>query len=487
MEYVAGGTLSDRIRREPVPASAAARIVEQLAAAVHAAHGAGVLHRDIKPGNVLLDADGTPKLTDFGLAKQLDSGDGPTHTGSVIGTPAYMSPEQAGGTRELTPAADVYSLGATLYALLTGRPPFVGRDLPQTIARVMNDEPRPPRAVRREIPRDLEAVCLKCLEKDPSRRYATAQALADDLARWREGASTVARPQTLPQRAWRQVRRHRRVSTVAIMLVTIGLATAAVVRWRDPLWAIDAAIARGEKVALIDEKGITRWHQLVVGAGTIDLQSADAFDVQAVGAAYLEFAARVPQQKFRISVEFRTQESTRHSGSAGIYLARVPGEKTATQSAQRVMTFQMFDDVTSEPVARPNGDPLSIQDNAIVTSVAKGLDVRGMPVGKAEIPRSPKQDNPYLRPWHRLVVEVDSVEIRAALTRDVGEEPSVVRTASIFRKNLERLTTDKQEWLASEYPALAATPLHFDPSGGCGLFLRDARVQFRRLTIEPIP
>src|SRR5262249_32335435 len=165
--------------------------VEKLAGAVEAAHRVGVLHRDIKPGNVLLDADGTPKLTDFGLAKRLDRDEGLTHTGSVLGTPGYMPPEQASGSKELTAAADVYALGATLYALLIGQPPFVGKNSVDTIQKVLHDDPRPPRAVRPEIPRDLEAVCLKCLDKNPAKRYSSAQALADDLGRWREGQSTL--------------------------------------------------------------------------------------------------------------------------------------------------------------------------------------------------------------------------------------------------------------------------------------------------------
>jgi serine/threonine-protein kinase len=151
MEYMPGGTLSQRTKQALLPPREAAAIVEQLAQAAHAAHEVGVLHRDIKPSNVLLDAEGQPKLTDFGLAKRLDDEESLTNTGSVLGTPGYMPPEQARGLRDLTPAADVYSLGATLFALLTGKPPFGGQDFNDTLQRVIHDEPPRPRSKRSRI------------------------------------------------------------------------------------------------------------------------------------------------------------------------------------------------------------------------------------------------------------------------------------------------------------------------------------------------
>jgi hypothetical protein len=186
LEYCEGGSLSQRLAARPLTPVEAAELVEKLARAMHKAHEHGVIHRDLKPGNVLLTPDGTPKITDFGLAKKLDEA-GVTQTGTVMGTPAYMAPEQASGMRVLTPAVDIYSLGAILYECLTGRPPFQADSTMNVVLQVLHDEPVAPRRLRPDVPRDLEAICLKCLEKPVGRRYATAEALAEDLRRYRAG------------------------------------------------------------------------------------------------------------------------------------------------------------------------------------------------------------------------------------------------------------------------------------------------------------
>src|SRR5262249_23610308 len=159
-----------------------------LAVAMEAAHQKGIIHRDLKPGNVLLAADGTPKITDFGLAKRLDEDSAQTRTGTVVGTPSYMAPEQAEGrTKELGPISDVYSLGAILYEMLTGRAPFRAGSVLDTLQQVRTQEPVAPIVFSPSTPRDLETICLKCLQKDPARRYASAAALADDLGRFLDG------------------------------------------------------------------------------------------------------------------------------------------------------------------------------------------------------------------------------------------------------------------------------------------------------------
>jgi serine/threonine-protein kinase len=227
LELCPGGNLAGKLQGKPLPAREAARLVETLAWAVQAAHEAGLVHRDLKPANVLLAADGTPKITDFGLAKKLDGGAGLTASGAILGTPSYMAPEQAGNrTKAVGPAADVYALGAILYECLTGRPPFQAADALDTVLRVVSEEPAPPRRLNPACPRDLETVCLKCLRKEPAQRYASARALAEDLQRFGRGEPVAAHPPSLLYVSRSFIRRHRVAALVAAALLgVLGLGT----------------------------------------------------------------------------------------------------------------------------------------------------------------------------------------------------------------------------------------------------------------------
>jgi tetratricopeptide (TPR) repeat protein len=231
MEYCPGGSLADKLGGVPVPPRTAAVLTESIARAVHAAHQAGVIHRDLKPGNVLLsprseaadaaDLDAyVPKVSDFGLARGVDDSRGLTKTGDVFGTPAYMPPEQAfGSARRLGPTADVYALGAILYELLTGRPPFHGTTTLDTLDQLHHHDPVPPARLQPTVPRDLDTICLKCLHKEPARRYPSADELADDLRRYLDGRPVLARPVGPSERLAKWVRRNPRVATLAGLLV----------------------------------------------------------------------------------------------------------------------------------------------------------------------------------------------------------------------------------------------------------------------------
>jgi serine/threonine protein kinase len=206
LEYVEGGNLAQQLDGTPLPERRAAEVMLTLARAVQHAHERGILHRDLKPGNVLVAADGTLKITDFGLAKRLDADLGETRTGAVLGSPSYMAPEQAEGrVHDLGPATDIYSLGAMLYQLLTGRPPFRARTTLETLEQVRTQDPLPPTALQPCLPRDLETICLKCLEKNPRHRYPSAQALAQDLQCFLDGEPISARSLTLLERVSRTV------------------------------------------------------------------------------------------------------------------------------------------------------------------------------------------------------------------------------------------------------------------------------------------
>jgi serine/threonine protein kinase len=197
MKLVEGGALAERLTDLRRDTRAVIHLLEQVTRAVHYAHQRGILHRDLKPANILLDEDGHPLITDLGLAKHIQSDSNLTHTGAVVGTPAYMPPEQAAGEKEITTAADIYSIGAMLYEALTGQPPHKADSPVKTLMQVLEADVTPPREVDRRIDRSLELICLKCLERDPGQRYSSASALADDLKNWLDGKPVSVRPPSL--------------------------------------------------------------------------------------------------------------------------------------------------------------------------------------------------------------------------------------------------------------------------------------------------
>src|SRR5712671_2236836 len=224
MKFVEGGQLDEVVRRTPMPIRQAVELIAKVARTVHYAHEHGILHRDIKPGNILLDAKGEPHLTDFGLARLVESESSVTHTLEVLGTPSYMAPEQAAGeTTKLGKATDVYGLGAVLYQLLTGHPPFAGGTTYETMRLLLDTEPRQPRLWNRKIARDLSTICLKCLEKDPKRRYSSALALAEDLEHWLKHEPIQARRTGIVARSRKWVRRNPSIAVMAAMLLALAV------------------------------------------------------------------------------------------------------------------------------------------------------------------------------------------------------------------------------------------------------------------------
>lgn len=225
LEYMPGGSLASRLHGLPQPGPQAARLIEQLARGIHYAHAHGIVHRDLKPANVLIGEDGTPKITDFGLARRGELGTGLTATGDVLGTPSYMAPEQAGGeTKHAGPAADVYALGAILYECLTGQPPFRAATTVETVLQVVGQEPVSIRQLQPQTSVDLVTICHKCLQKEPHKRYGSASELADDLRRFQVGEPILARPVGWLERSWRWCRRHPAIAVVsaAALLFLVG-------------------------------------------------------------------------------------------------------------------------------------------------------------------------------------------------------------------------------------------------------------------------
>ncbi|MFO0906591.1 MAG: serine/threonine-protein kinase [Pirellulales bacterium] len=258
LEYVPGGSLAQRLTEGPYAPRDAAQLVARVADAAQCAHAAGVVHRDLKPANILLDADGSPRIADFGLAKRLDDRSGLTQSGTILGTPSYMAPEQAEAQADqVGPAADLYSLGAILYELLVGRPPFRGATVLDTLRQVREQEPVAPGRLQPGVPRDLETICLKCLEKNWRRRYASAGELADDLRRFLDSRPIAARPVGRLERAGKWARREpwlAGVSAGLVLVVVVALATVSWQLWRELQVSEKLSIALQERSTALERQ-----------------------------------------------------------------------------------------------------------------------------------------------------------------------------------------------------------------------------------------
>jgi serine/threonine protein kinase len=319
LELCGGGSLEKKLNGTPVPPREAAALVATLARAMHAAHQAHVVHRDLKPANVLLLEDGTPKVTDFGLAKKLDEA-GQTASGAVMGTPSYMAPEQADG-KAVGPLADVYALGAILYECLTGRPPFRAATTLETILQVVDDEPVPPAQLQPKVPRDLETICLKCLHKEPPRRYDSAEALGEDLQRFLRHEPIRARSVSAWERLVRWRRRNPAVAAllaVSVSLLVIGLIVTASLAILANHRADRIAAINGELTDLTKEsedRGELALQTLETVIQDIQTELANLPNAQKLRRRLLE---RAMDGVGRLDDKLRTQtrESQHRSGSA---------------------------------------------------------------------------------------------------------------------------------------------------------------------------
>jgi serine/threonine-protein kinase len=395
MEYVEGKSLAEVVRRTPLPAERAVRYVRTIAEAVQYAHQRGILHRDLKPHNVLIDANDQPRITDFGLAKQIEVDSDLTVSGAVLGTPSYMPPEQAAGRRrEIGPASDVYSLGAILYDLLTGRPPFRADTPLDTLRQVLDAEPAAPRLLNRKVPRDLETICLKCLAKEPDRRYASAQELGDDLGRFQRHEPIHARPPGGVGRAWRWCRRNPAVAGLlgTSMVLLFLMAAAAVLFRRDTL---DNNVHAARLAARTVRAELVQLGRVVEKAATRDelrklLRAGDPVGLR-------EFARQTHQESGTNRGGWLHFENWLLMDPAGVKLVRWPEESRLSdrsfrdyylgplrRDAARVeeavhfsRVYQSIDDglykfAISQVVYETNGDVLAVIAAAVGTSSTEG-------------------------------------------------------------------------------------------------------------------
>jgi serine/threonine-protein kinase len=501
MEYVDGQSLARRLRVDPpLSAAEAARLIEDLASAVQTAHDAGILHRDIKPGNILIGPHGEAKLTDFGLAKHLDQDTGLTAAGAALGTPSYMPPEQArGDLSKLGPATDIYALGATFYELLTGHPPFRGETAGGTLARVLHDEVVPPRQLRPGLSLELEAVCLRCLEKNPARRYASAQELAEDLRRWRNGEATRVRPWSWRRRLARRLVRHwKPIAAALFVLLTAGVFLFTFVlsspeyRARQAMQGVDRAVRSGERVVLVGPTGPPRWSRQVVDIDSrLSVDPLSVFQVDAGEPALIELAPAAHHDRFRLSAELRTRTTKSRGCWSGIYFAHNQGPGNPTGFVERLVVIRHHRNVLV-PIAEIDsykGDPVNVNDCILLSR--DGVNQLRAPstFGGHFYKVNPNQ---MIEPWRYLEVEVTPETIRARWREEdgslhlIGPRNRVGTVSAIRVKHFQEATKYRAEELDKMQFKDMPRRIEYKPRGALGLFVMHAVVDFRNVVYEPL-
>jgi tRNA A-37 threonylcarbamoyl transferase component Bud32 len=489
MPFAWGGSLADDKTRFLADHRAAVALVEQVARAVHHAHRRGILHRDLKPANILLDEQGVPWVSDFGLAKLCDASLELTYTGQVMGTPSYMAPEQASGqTKQVSAQTDVWALGVILYELLTGQRPFQGKTRDEQLRQIRTTDPPRPCAVSCSLDRLLETVILKCLEKEPSQRYPSAEALADDLARWLRGEPIVARPPSWPVRIWRAPRRYHSLALrLGFLLALMALLAFAGKEWsgRKFQQAMDDLTQRAkkEKVELIRESGapdLWRWQPHRTDARAM-LGLDQIFRVYAQEQpAMVELLSAAPR-RFRLRAEVQHCSGR---GVVGFYFGH--GAHPTEEGAVHCFFRVAFNDRVPQP--KPPGEigpamnevrlTLPIYREQTGAAFFRQVDVtcaisrQFAPAGEVET-----------MPWRTLEVEVTPERIKSFWGGELirGDRRGMVRDSCNPNEPLEHAAG----WLLKYAPWHPEVELIL--GGGMGLFVEQGIAAFRSVVIEPLP
>jgi eukaryotic-like serine/threonine-protein kinase len=466
MEYAEGGSLAGK---QQTP-EAAARLVRTLAEAMHYAHREGVIHRDLKPANVVLLADGIPKIMDFGSAKRVDASIGKSRTENIHGTPSYMAPEQAAGrAKEVGPLSDVYSLGAILYELLTGKPPFMGRTVVDTISQVLSRPPMRPRRLVRGVPRALESICLKCLEKKPRRRYPSAQALADDLGRWLNGMRPTAHAAWA--RAGRVVRRHRVVSSIGVIVVLAAIITPLALYLTNPereREQIERDLAQGKPVTLIGESGAPAWYQWTTNENSQKAEVSDGqFVVESWRYGLLELVHDPQHTHFRITAEIRHERGE----EVGLYFAHSRPE--ASRGPGHFFVTAPFNGCKDARIGRPDREGNEVKQKVLFLTTTE--DNRLVPTtirvgSSAFLPVSALGGSV----WRKLAIEVSPQKAQFTVWRE-STELTACGSGLVNQRELE----GTGRTLEITTPCAPRSPL--------GLYICGGRASFRNVVICPVP
>ncbi|WP_020468487.1 serine/threonine protein kinase [Zavarzinella formosa] len=493
MEHVPGGTLEGLLRRGSMPVRQAAEIIQTLAVAIHAVHQEQVIHRDLKPANILFAADGTIKIADFGLAKIMDASDGQdrTKSGLLLGSLFYISPEQAAGRPdEIDCRTDVYALGAVFYALLTGRPPYEGATMFDTLQLVAKADLYPPSLIRPEIPKDLEQICSKCLARTRSDRYATAQELADDLTDWLEGRH----PRSLPGRvrqALRITRRRALAAGIGLAAVSIG----AVAYRRDPdrvLREIEASLRAGRPVSLIGETGKPQWSRWVTNHPKTQQTISDdgMFNIRMPNeTSLLELLPDPQTDSYRLDVQIRHEgaDSGQSLSGVGIFVGRHDQKEGATPT--HFFMELSFNDIwrnedhgviiiNGKAQTRPENKPRLIPHiyaPQLGTTPEVDLWISGVR-GSPFTPAGPAGDQ-----FRSLALIVRPTGIEAEWDGQKFAFP-----AQEIQAHVERNRRGRRPVNYTQNPGILDMEPKYSPRGGLGLLVMRGAASFRSCTITPL-
>ena len=495
-EYFPNGSLLKRVDEAgPLDPVEAAKIMASAARAVHAANQKDVIHRDLKPSNILLSADGVPKVADFGLAKRLNREDDLTTATGALGSPPYMAPEQTGqcAVEMVDARTDVYGLGATLYHLVTGRRPFVGDTPEQVIGRVLIDPPPRPRSVRPELPRELEAIILKCLEKDPSRRYRSGEALAADLDRFLAGRPPEAPLLTWPRRLGQRLRRNRR----SVVSTLVGLAALTVIAWvwlnpwSDPVARYHRELRAGKQVTLVEATGVPRWYERPIGGVEVsaDVAAQGACTVTAIESGTLMLLPSVPIDRYSVEAEF-CELGVRGGAPIGLnhhqWCGLAVGYDTSPNlDGGRLHSFFAitFRDYDLALVVGRKGLKEKANCHAAVIAERPGLnpeDVVGDPLYRAEFVPSPRQPGA----WRKVRFEVAPDRIRAYWRNDQGE---MTLFADLDTDQIAERIAKVHETMNAYVPPIAGTIPEWSPRRGIALWCARSSFGVRNVIVTPEP
>jgi serine/threonine-protein kinase len=479
MELVNGTTLAERMRKGPVDPKEAARIVAAAAESVHAAHQAGIIHRDLKPSNILIDRDGTVKVTDFGLAKHADGVD-LTESGMVVGTPTYMAPEQAeGDPAKVTKLADVYCLGSTLYHLATGQAPH-RRATPRDTLREKVLDPTPhPRKVRPELCPVLEAIIEKSMARDPAARYESVAALAADLRNWASDGETVAKPLTRGRRAVRFLRRHRAAVVLAVLLPLLAGWAALARRNADPKHQLDWDVEYLPQVVIVPEKGDPRHSEWLLGDSqlteAVSGQGACGFQTQSL--SLLQLLEDPKTTRFRLSAELRhCARGTGVNYGVGLFLGYGPLERADGVPAKHWLEFK-FSDFHHPGQEGRSSHGLRYYDHWQFDFADKRSHKPALlPVGPLLF--DPANDSAKKNLWRKLVLDVREDGVRVTFSFPVSDGMKSLSTV-LTKEDIER------QMIASG-PADNVVPRPWTPRRPLGVMANDSTVAFRNVVFEPV-